>query len=255
VTPPGPGLDRARMGIERVAGPPGPATRRVRTAPRDARPREVRQTGERVGTAAAIASHPTRGGPAGDVGSDDVRDLWTHLKERVGSALDRVHPGVLIVGGLAAVVIAFGALGLTMLADDGSGLDDLGLGAPPGRPEDGDSASGTGGAGGGGVGGDSLSEGLTTRGPGGGGSGGDGPAGAAGTGENAMADGRAPSPAADEGSPATPPPTTRPTTTSAAVPRTTAPATTAIPPSTPTTTAPPHDPGLIGGLLDVLGLG
>ena len=182
-----------------------------------------------------------------------MRDLWAQLKESVGSALDRVHPGVLIVAGLAAVVIAFGALGLSMLADGRSGLDDLGLSAPPGRAEEGDSASGTGGAGGN-LGGDPLSEGLTTRGPGAGG-GGDGPAGAGGTGENAMADGRAPSPAADAGLPATAPPTTGPTTTSASVPRTTAPAataTTAVPPST---TEPPHEPGLIGGLLDVLGLG
>jgi hypothetical protein len=195
-------------------------------------------------------------------GATTVRDLWAQLKESVGRALDRLNPGVLIVTGLAAVVIAFGAFGLAMLADDGSSVDDLGLGAPPGRDAEGDSASGTGGTGvggTGGTGGDSLSEGLTTRGPGaGGGSGdteGDAPADAHRTDDNATADPGAPSPAADAGSAATGPSTTRPTTTSASVPRTTVPATTASPPSTPSTTEPPHEPGLIGGLLDVLGLG
>jgi hypothetical protein len=206
-----------------------------------------------VGTAAGgIASRPhVEADRQGMRGAMTVRDLWAQLKESVGTTLDRVHPSVLIVTGLAAVVIAFGALGLAML-DDGSGLGDLGLDAPPDRAEEGDAASGTGG--GTGVGSDSLSEGLTTRGPGAG-STDDGPAGADGTGENGMADPGAPSPAAAGDSPGTAAPTTGPTTTSASVPRTTAPATTATtagPPSTPSTTEPPHGSGVIGGLLDLL---
>jgi hypothetical protein len=186
-----------------------------------------------------------------------VRELWAEMRNSVGAALDRMHPGVLIVGGLAAVVIAFGAFGLALL-DDGSAVDDLGLDSPPGRAAEGDSASDPEGAEVGGVGGDSLSEGLTTRGAGaGGGSGGDAPSsGADGTGDDTAAGAGAPSPAGGVGSPATTPPTTRPTTT-VSVPRTTAPptpSTSAAPPST-ATTAPPHEPGLVGGLLDLLGLG
>ena len=153
---------------------------------------------ERVGTAAG-GSPPSHAEAdwQGMRGATTVRDLWAQLKESVSAALDRVSPGMLIAAGLAAVVLAFGALGLSMLADGGSGLEDLGLGAPPGRGEEGDPASGTGDAEVGGLGGDSLSEGLTTRGPGAsGGSGGrdDGPAGADGTGENAMAAPGSPSP-------------------------------------------------------------
>lgn len=191
-------------------------------------------------------------------GATTVRDVWVQLKESVSAALDRVSPGVLIATGLAAVVLAFGAWGLSMVADGGSGLEDLDLGAPPGRGEEGDPTSGAGDAEVGGPGGDSLSEGLTTRGPGASGVEDDGPSGAGGTGENAMADPGSPSPTADAGSPTTGSPTTHPDTTSPSVPRTTAPATTATtagPSSTPTTTGPPHEPGLIGGLLDVLGLG
>jgi hypothetical protein len=190
-------------------------------------------------------------------GATTVRELWVKIKDSVGAALDRMHPGVLIVGGLAAVVIAFGAFGLAML-DDGSALDDLGLDSPPGRAVEGDSPSGPDGTDAGGGSGDSLSEGLTTSGAGaGGGSGADGPSsGADGTRQDAMVDAGAPSPAGAAGSPATAPPTTRYPTTSDSVPRTTVPptpATTAAPPSTPTT-EPPHEPGVIGGLLDLLGL-
>lgn len=208
-----------------------------------------------------IASDPRRGGLAGDAGSDTVRDHWAQVKGSVSAALDRVSPGMLIATGLAAVLLAFGALGLSLLADGGSRPEDLDLAAPPGGGEEGDSTAGTGDAAVGGVAGDSLSDGLTTRGPGArnrdtGGD--DEPAGADGTGENAMAGPVAPSPTAAAGSPTTASPTTDLDTTSPSVPRTTAPATTATtasPPSTPTTTEPPHGPGLIGGLLDVLGLG
>jgi hypothetical protein len=186
-----------------------------------------------------------------------VRELWTGIKRSVGAALDRMQLGVVIVAGLAAVVIAFGALGLAML-DGPSAPDDLGLGRPPGSVAERDPASGTDGPGVAGAGGDSLSDGLTTDGAGGGGSGGDAPSsGAGGTSDDTRAGAGAPSPAGGSGSPVGTPPTTAPTTTSASVPRTTAPtapATTAAPPSTPTT-APPHEPGLVGGLLDLLGLG
>lgn len=190
-----------------------------------------------------------------------MRDLWAQLKESVSAAADRVSPGVLIATGLAAVVLAFGALGLSLLADDGSGLDDLDLGAPPDRAAEGDATSGADGTGAGGIDGDPLSEGLTTNGPAAGGDSGDGadgPAAGEPRGENALAAPGAPSPTADAGSPTTASPTTRPTTTSPSVPGTTVPATTATtadPPSTPTTAEPPHEAGVIGGLLDLLGLG
>ena len=123
-------------------------------------------------------------------GATTVRDLWAELKESVGTALDRVHPGVLIVTGLAAVVIAFGALGLAMLAD-GDRASTTSASAPrPDRAAEGDAASGTGGR----VRRPSAATRCPTasrptgRAPGGRS---DGPAGdRTGTGENAMADRR-----------------------------------------------------------------
>ncbi len=83
------------------------------------------------GSADAVA--PPWRSQTGHAGARTMRDLWAELKQAVGAALDRVHPGVLIVTGLAAVVIVFGALGLAMLADGDRGVEDLGLGAPPAR--------------------------------------------------------------------------------------------------------------------------
>ncbi len=186
-----------------------------------------------------------------------MRDLWAELKEAVGAALDRVHPGVLIVTGLVAVVIVFGALGLAMLADGDPGVDDLGLGAPPARAAEGEAASDDGGSAGSGGGGDSLSEGLTTRGEDASGDSDGSPAPAV---APAATTDAAPSPAGD-GSPADgggPSPATGPTTTGApAAPEPTAPATTATTavPTTSTTAPEQSSPGLVGGLLDVLGLG
>ena len=185
-----------------------------------------------------------------------MRDLWAELKQAVGAALDRVHPGVLIGTGLAAVVIVFGALGLAMLADGDRGVEDLGLGAPPARSDDGEAASDDGGSAGSGGGGDSLSDGLTTRGedrsgdPGGSVTPAAAPAAA--TGAAAPSSARDGAPADGGGAP----PGTGPTTTGAPAPEPTAPATTATTaaPTTSTTAPDQSSPGLLGGLLDVLGL-
>ena len=189
-----------------------------------------------------------------------MRDLWAGVKESAGAALDRVHPGVLILAGLTAVVVVFGALGLAMLADDDRSLDDLGLGAPPARAAEGEAGSDADGAGGSTGGGDSLSDGLTTQGPGGSGSrlvepvAAGAPVGGATDAEAQSASG--PSPGAARGA-TTQPPATGSTSTVAPDPEPTAPATTATtaPPTTSTTAPPSGSPGLIGGLLHVLGLG
>ncbi len=189
-----------------------------------------------------------------------MRDLLAGVKESVGAALDRVHPGVLILAGLTAVVIVFGAFGLAMLADDDRGLDDLGLGAPPARAADGEAASDADETGASTGGGDSLSDGLTTHGADGSGSGRVEPV-AAGAPASGATDAQAqsasgPSPGASTGA-TTQPPATGSATTVAPAPEPTAPATTATtaPPTTSTTAPPSGSPGLIGGLLHVLGLG
>ena len=190
-----------------------------------------------------------------------MRDLLAGVKESVGAALDRVHPGVLILTGLTAVVIVFGALGLAMLADDDHrGLDDLGLGAPPARAAEGEAASDGDGTGASTGGGDSLSDGLTTDGADGSGSGRVEPV-AAGDPARDTTDAEAqsasgPSPGAATGA-TTHPPATGSATTVAPDAEPTVPATTATtaPPTTSTTAPPSGSPGLIGGLLNVLGLG
>lgn len=194
---------------------------------------------------------PRSGGVAGEAGATTVRYLWADLKQSVSAALDRIHPGVLIVTGLAAVALAFGALAVATLDERGSGLDDLGLGAPEGPMADGDSASGEAGVTGGD--GDSLTDGLAVDGPRTETAAGradddaaaDAPSGTAGSG----------APHTTEARPAAGPLSTEGTTTSAPPPGT-APTTTAttVPPSS-TTVPPTEDPGLIGGLLDLLGLG
>jgi hypothetical protein len=175
------------------------------------------------------------------------------------SALDRVPPGVLIATGLAAVVIVFGALGLAMLPGDDRSLDDLGLGAPPARAADGDGdgvSGGTGGSGASGNGGDALADGLTTRdaeSDGADGSGGrDDPGAAAPPGGGSSGGGSSGAVTEVE----TMAPATGSTTTAPRAPDTTTPSTTATTaaPTTSTTEPAPPSPGLVGGLLDVLGL-
>jgi hypothetical protein len=179
----------------------------------------------------------------------DVRELLAGVTEWVRAAFGRVHPGMLIGAGLAVVALAFGAVGLAILGDDGSGLDDLGLDAPSAPMADGDAASG-GSDGGGAGGGDSLSTGLSVREDGG------TPARpAAGTLAEPEIGHPAGAPATTESHRASVPDPTTSTTGGSG-------SSTTAPPSTTTTTAPTtttepssEHPGLIGGLLDILGLG
>lgn len=189
-----------------------------------------------------------------------MRGLVADVRERLVAALDRAHPGVLIGAGLAVVALVFGALGLAILRDREPGLDELGLRAPeaPAAADDfGGSGAGDGTSAGGGS---PLADGLSER--AGAGRTSDGAAGGAG-GSGASASGASGSSAAPGGgaSPATPSERQPSTTVARSEPTTTtAPSTTtsAPQPSTTTTTVaeePEPHPGLIGGLLDVLGLG
>jgi hypothetical protein len=175
------------------------------------------------------------------------------MKQWANAALGRVHPGMLIGVGLVAVALAFGAVGLAILGADGSGVDDLDLGAPAAPLAEGDAASGDA-PGGGAADGESLSAGLTAHerdatatrvSEGAGAEAEGGPGGAIpGTTETHRAAASEPtttSTAGDAG-----PGATTPSSTSSST----------VPPSTSTTALPTgENPGLLGGLLDLLGLG
>ena len=192
-----------------------------------------------------------------------MRGLVADVRERLIAVLDRAHPGMLIGAGLAVVALVFGALGLAILRDRESGVDDLGLRSPeaPAAADDfgesgaGDDASADGRT----PFADGLAEEAGTGrtsdggadGPDGSGASASGASGASGEADASAAPGGGSSSAApSERQPSTTVARSEPTTT-------TAPSTTTSPPppsTTATTVAEPH-PGLIGGLLDVLGLG
>lgn len=186
------------------------------------------------------------------------------VREWRGVLRERIHPAVLLGAGVAAVVLVFGGLVLAILASE-TGLDGLGL-----RPADTAAASGGDestdrGSGETATEGDDRAGGPSAAGESPGGStpgergerdgagsigdptttGEDGPAG-----EGAGTDGRSATSAPVEASdPTTAPPPDEVATTVTTRPTTTAPTTTTVPPREDTGT------GLLGGLLDALGVG
>ena len=166
---------------------------------------------------------------------------------------------MLIGAGLAVVALVFGALGLAILRDREPGLDELGLRAPE-APAAADDFGGSGAGDGASADGVSpLADGLAEH--AGAGRTSDGAAGATGA-SDATASGASGVSAAPGGgaSPATPSERQPSTTVARSEPTTTtAPSTTTSPPPSTTETTlaeePEPHPGLIGGLLDLLGLG
>lgn len=203
-----------------------------------------------------------------------IRELWRTGRAWCRDAVDRIHPGVLLGGSVALVVVVFGALSLLIIRAEG-GLDPLGL-RPP---DEADAATDAEVSDGGASGDTELAIGLEADGgpsrvsaagdatgdgdPGDGGipdddettAGGDGAGGTA-TRSPSGADaddgsGRMTGQRADGTSPGT-----SSTTTTAGSP---APGSTQTTTTAPPTTAPPDDSsgsgGVVGGLLQLLGLG